>query len=372
MENKPNIDHNRTPHYDEDEIDLIALAKTLWAGRKTIIKTTIIFACIGLFVALTTPAQYTSTVVVKPILSDAKANISGSLGGLAAMAGINLGSSSASAEIHPTLYPKIVESYKFQKELMQTLIYVSELNKEVTFEKYYTEIYRPSILGYIKRYTIDLPAMFLKFLSSEKERSEYNIAFYRITEKDKELLKILSSQLDIIVDENDGSVSLYATMPENIQAAQVVEAMQSILQREVITHKMKKAKEDLAFIEDRFKEKKKEFEFAQNNLAKYRDANKNVSTAIALTEVERLESEYQLSFSVYSELAKQVEAQKIQVKENTPVFAVLQGAVVQIDRSSKSKIVIGFIWIVLGGVISISVVTLTSIVSKFKVKLKND
>ena len=255
---------------------------------------------------------------------------------------------------------------------MQTLIYVSELNKEVTFEKYYTEIYRPSILGYIKRYTIDLPAMFLKFLSSEKERSEYNIAFYRITEKDKELLKILSSQLDIIVDENDGSVSLYATMPENIQAAQVVEAMQSILQREVITHKMKKAKEDLAFIEDRFKEKKKEFEFAQNNLAKYRDANKNVSTAIALTEVERLESEYQLSFSVYSELAKQVEAQKIQVKENTPVFAVLQGAVVQIDRSSKSKIVIGFIWIVLGGVISISVVTLTSIVSKFKVKLKND
>ncbi len=78
-------------YIEEDEIDLIALAKTLWEGRKNIIKITLIFMGIGLFVALTTPAEYTSTVVVKPTLSDSKSKLGGSLGGLVTMAGINLG-----------------------------------------------------------------------------------------------------------------------------------------------------------------------------------------------------------------------------------------------------------------------------------------
>ena len=37
---------------EEDEIDLIAIAKTLWEGRKTIVKTTLIFMALGLFVAI--------------------------------------------------------------------------------------------------------------------------------------------------------------------------------------------------------------------------------------------------------------------------------------------------------------------------------
>ena len=44
----------------EDEIDLIALAKTLWGRRKEVVKITLIFVVVGLFVALTSPAEYTS------------------------------------------------------------------------------------------------------------------------------------------------------------------------------------------------------------------------------------------------------------------------------------------------------------------------
>mgnify|MGYP001250792817 CR=1 FL=1 len=122
-------------------------------------------------------------------------------------------------------------------------------------------------------------------------------------------------ELRVNVDVKQGFVSISASMPEGLQAAQMVLSAQNILQRKVIDHKLKKAEEDLAFIEERFEEKKTAFERAQENLAKYRDANKNVNTAIAQTEAQRLESEYQLAFSVYSELAKQVETQKIQVKE---------------------------------------------------------
>ena len=353
----------------EDQIDLIALAKTLWGGRKEVVKTTLIFMGVGLFVALTSPAEYTSTVVVKPTLSDSKSKISGSLGGLAAMAGINLGGGSSAAEIHPTLYPKIVESYSFQKELMQSSIYVEKLNSAVSFEKYYTEIHNPSVLNFVKKYTLELPRLILKSLKRKKETpsSDENI-FHTISETDKEMMKLLQEQLRVNVDEKQGFVSISASMPEGLQAAQMVLSAQNILQRKVIDHKLKKAEEDLGFIEERYNEKKKAFEQAQGNLAKYRDANKNVNTATAKTEAERLESEYQLAFSVYSELAKQVETQKIQVKENTPVFAVLQDAVVPLEKSNTSKIMTLAIWSFLGLFLGVAITFAKTFIADIKEK----
>mgnify|MGYP001156788859 CR=1 FL=1 len=149
-----NIPQKYSDH--ENEIDLIALAKTLWGGRKEVVKVTLIFIGIGLLAALTTPAEYTSTVLVKPTLSDSKSKLGGSLGGLAAMAGINVGGGSSAAEIQPSLYPKIVESYSFQKELMESPIYVKELNSEVSFKQYYTELHTLSLLQILKKYTLEL------------------------------------------------------------------------------------------------------------------------------------------------------------------------------------------------------------------------
>jgi LPS O-antigen subunit length determinant protein (WzzB/FepE family) len=337
MENKPNIDQHRTHHYEEDEIDLIALAKTLWEGRKTIIKATIIFVCIGLFVALTTPAQYTSSIVVKPILSDSKSSLGGSLGGLAAMAGITLPGSTSSSELHPTLYPQIVESYDFQKSLMKTKLKITGVKEEMTYEEYYLSHREPSVLENIKKYTLGLPGIIISSLKSKPAALDsYSHDLIAMTEDDLKLIGQLTEQISIEINEKGGYVALSSTMPEALSSTQMVIEAQSLLQEAIIAHKAKKAKEDLIFIEERFVEKKAEFDDAQQKLALYRDANRNVNTAIALTGVERLESEYALAFSVYSELAKQVETQKIQVKEDTPVFAVLQKAVIPFEESGTT------------------------------------
>ena len=226
----------------EDEIDLFALAKTLWAGRKEVVKITMMFMGIGLFVALTSPAEFTSTVVVKPTLSDSKSKLGGSLGGLAAIAGINLGGGSSAAEIHPSLYPKIVESYSFQKELMASTIYVKNLDSEVSFEQYYTELHTLSLLQLLKKYTLGLPRLILSSIKGKKEStgSAENV-FHTISETDKEMMKLLQKQLRVNVDEKQGFVSISAIMPEGLQAAQMVLSAQNILQRKVIDHKLKKA-----------------------------------------------------------------------------------------------------------------------------------
>ena len=362
-----NMPHKYSDH--EDEIDLVALAKTLWESRKNVIKTTLVFMGLGLFVALTSHAEYTSTVVVKPTLSDTRSKLGGSLGGIAAMAGINLGGISSVAEIHPTLYPKIVDSYGFQKELMQSSVYVEKINSVVSFEQYYTEFHTLSVLELLKKYTFGLPRLILSSIKrKEKAAISSQNVFHEISETDRDMMKLLQEKVQVNVDEKQGFVTISASMPNGLQAAQMVLSAQNILQRKVINHKLKKAEEDLSFIEERYNENKKAFERAQENLATYRDANRNVNTATAKTEAERLESEYQLTFSVYSELAKQVETQKIQVKENTPVFAVLQDAVVPLEKSSISKSMTLAIWSFLGLFMGVGITFAKTFIADIKEK----
>ncbi|NDV96095.1 chain-length determining protein, partial [Dysgonomonas sp. 521] len=73
---------------EEKEIDLMELAQKLWANKKFIIKVCLIGLVVGLIVAFSIPKEYTTTVVLMP---EAQSGSGGSMGSLAALAGINLG-----------------------------------------------------------------------------------------------------------------------------------------------------------------------------------------------------------------------------------------------------------------------------------------
>src|SRR5680860_56138 len=120
--------NNNSQLPEEDEIDLIALAKTGWEGRKTVIKMVLIFMALGLFIAIFSPKEFTASTTIVPA-SDSK-KIGGNLSGLASLAGINLGSMGGEGGISPTLYPQIVNSIPFQKELLQTPLTIDGQSKK--------------------------------------------------------------------------------------------------------------------------------------------------------------------------------------------------------------------------------------------------
>ena len=340
---------------EEDEIDLIAIAKTLWQGRKTIVKTTLIFMAVGLFVAIFSEKEYTASTTVVPQTSDSK--IGGNLEGLASLAGINLGSMSSGSEISPSLYPQIINSTPFQLEMLQTPLTIADQKEKITFEEYYKNHYRPSVLGYIKKYTIGLPGLVLKALKGEPEafilNEGYQSKLLAITQEEYKLVERLEEQLVLEVNLDDGFVTISANMPEAIASAELTLKAQELLQQYVISFKVKKSKEQLTFIQDRYGEKEKEFKAIQQKLALYRDQNRNVNSAIAQTTLKRLESEYDLAYGVYSELAKQLETQQIKVEQDTPVFTVLKPVSVPIEKSAPKKMNIVLLFIVLGGILGI-------------------
>ena len=79
---------------DDGEIDLRELFKAIWKGKWIIIATTLIFAVASVLYALSLPNTYKADALLAPAESSSGGGLSkmaGQLGGLAALAGVNLG-----------------------------------------------------------------------------------------------------------------------------------------------------------------------------------------------------------------------------------------------------------------------------------------
>jgi uncharacterized protein involved in exopolysaccharide biosynthesis len=360
-----------------DELDLIARLKTVWSGRRKIIKITFIFTFIGLFIAVFSEKEYTATTTIVPQTSGGK-SIGGNLGGLAAIAGIELGGSSSNdSGISPLLYPHILNSVPFQKELLNTPLTIDGYEKPVTFQEYYTNIYSPGLLSILKKYTVGLPGVIMNSVKGESTKKslkslDSSKQFLQINSKEKIIIDKLNKQISLLVKDKDGYVTLSSTMPEALNAAELNQNVQELLQKYVIDFKIKKSKNKLNFIKERFGEKEKVYKETQIKLATFQDKNKFMSSALAQNTLIRYQAEYDLAFEVYSQLAKQQEAQQIKVKEDTPVFTILEPVFIPNEKSNPKRLKIILSWAFLGFIFGVAFVFSKSYITQFMRKIRKD
>ena len=342
----------------EDEIDLVALAKSLWNGRRTIIRYTLIGAVLGLVIALLTPKEFTVTTTIVPQTGNNQASKLGGLSSLAAMAGFNLNDLNTSQSLSPMVYPRIVKSLPFQLELMETKFNCPGVQEPVSLFEYYTEYEKPGIFGALAKYTIGLPGVILKAVRPAPELTEPGAGgkLIAMTPEQEEIRKRLDKKISLDLNDKEGYLALSVTFRDAALTAQVAQKTQTMLQQYITKYKIEKAADQLRFVHDRYNEKKAEFEAAQKELALFRDRNKNVSTAMARTQEEQLLSQYNIAYSVYSELAKQLEQAQIQVKEDTPILTIIDPVRIPIEKSKPNRPLILIIWIFLGGIIGTGVV----------------
>jgi len=341
---------------DPDEIDLIALVKTAWKGRKTITWFLIIFAVFGVLLAHFSPVEYSAKTILVPQIQSK----SSGLGGLAVLAGINLPSvDQGGSELSPSVYPQIVKSITFQKEIMYTPFTWEGIKEPISLIAYYKDYYRPGPIPALKKYTIGLPGVLIGLIKGKNQSNTVSTpakeddGMVPLSKPEKGLRGFLDAKLTLEINSKEGYIQLMANAPEAKAAAQMALKAQRLLQAKITEYKIDKAKQNLDFIQELFKEKKKDFENAQDRLARFRDRNLNLGSAMARTEEESLQSEYQIAFSVYNEVAKQLENAKIKVKEDTPVFAIIEPVSVPLSKAKPEKVKIIIIWIFLGGIIGI-------------------
>ncbi len=339
---------------NEDEIDLIELTKKIYLEKKFILKISILAALFGVIYALFQPNEFTSSTTFIPQLSSGVKTGGSSLGGLASLAGINLGGMESSSEFPPSLYPQVVNGIPFKIDLLSATI---NLNGEEILVKDYFSNQGSSlnILGTIKKYTIGLPSLLLgSFNAQDVVLSKSEI--YLVTQEDEELFKIVSKALSLSINDKEGFITISFTDNEKNIAAQITQIAQTLLQKKIIEFKNQSSSEMLDFAMKQYDEKKNSYEKLQDERAVFVDKNINISSSLFQNKLSRIESEVNISSSIVQQLASQVEQAKLQVNKDTPVFTTIQPVTIPFEKSAPKRSLIVIVFLFLGLVFSIGYV----------------
>lgn len=342
------MNESQNRQIEEDEIDLIELFKKVYNEKKLIFKATLFVVVLGIFYALFQPNEFTSTTTFIPQLSSGVKTGGSSLGGLASLAGINLGSLESSSEFPPSLYPQVVNGIPFKIDLLSSNINLND--REILVKDYFSNQGSSlNILGTIKKYTIGLPSLLMgSFNAQDVAPSKSEI--YSVSQEDSALFKTISGALSLSINDKEGFITISFTDSNKNIAAQITQIAQTLLQKKIIEFKNQSSKEMLDFAMKQYDEKKTSYEKLQDERAVFVDKNINISSSLFQNKLSRIESEVNISASIVQQLASQVEQAKLQVNKDTPVFTTIQPVTIPFKRSApkRSQIVIifGFLGII--------------------------
>ena len=353
------MDENRNynlPEEEEEGIDIMALVRQLWDGRKTIIIVTCVFIALGLVAALTMKRTYTVNSLMVPQMNSKN---NSQLSSLAALAGVDMGMDLSAKDLSPLVYPQIVSSVPFRKELLYTPLHYAKADSAVSTYTYYTEILKPSFMSKVKKYTIGLPFTILGALKKEKPdivlpssgSADDSPKPVILTKKEVKLIAFIGKCVNLSVDKKEGTIALSVIGSEPLQTAELALKAQNLLQTEITRFRTEKAQRDLDYIQERYNESKKEAESLQASLAAVRDRSQGMIGSRADLQRERLQARYNVANAVYIDMAKQLEQAKLQVKRDTPVLAVVQPVTVP-DKPSNSRAKKLVVWTFLGFVLA--------------------
>ncbi|WP_289054458.1 Wzz/FepE/Etk N-terminal domain-containing protein [Carboxylicivirga marina] len=340
-----------------DEIDLIALVKTIWNGRKTIYYSVGLAVFIGLVITFTSPVKYQAYCTLIP--SKEKKGGMGNLGALAGIAGINLGAMMGQSSGIPTvIYPQVVNSYSFKKEMVHQKFHFAEYTEPISLYEYALADTVESFGSKVIKYTIRLPWTIKNALSAseieEKELPDYGVL--NLSEEELRAMAAVEEVIKIEVDNKTGLISVSAEVVEPVLVAQLVHKAVELLQNYVIRYKTKQAREHLEFIQGQYNKKKDAYEQAQRALYEYKDQHRNMVSERVNLEFQRLSDEYEMSSTVFKGLAQQLEQAKIAVNEQTPAFTILEPAKVPIEKSAPKKKIILVVSVFLGGFVGLGLI----------------
>ena len=296
--------------------------------------------------SLTIKNTYTSSTTFVPQLSSESSSSSSSLSGLASLAGINLDGlvgSEGNTTIPPTLYPEILKSTDFQLELLDNQI--NTISGNYNLRQYLKT--KNNIIQQSSDFILNIPYKFFSLFSRSNvmENEINNSNIYNITKEDDKLFKMISSKLILTLNDKEGFISLSFSDENKYVAAEVAKISQEILQRKIIEFKIKSSRELLEFSKNQYNLRKVEFENLQDQLAKFKDENLNITSSLYLNKLDRLESELNISETVVQQLATQVEQAKLQVNKDTPVFTVINAVTIPHKKSKPNRTLLVLIFL---------------------------
>lgn len=336
------------PENDEITINWMNILRRIYAIRKILYKAAGVGVILGIIIALSIPKQYTVTVTLSPEMNGDKTS------GLASLASSFLGggtSNSSNDALNVTLAPNIVSSTPFVLDLFDTRVQTLDGEQDTALVAYLDEQKQPW-WGYIKA-APSLAIGAIKSLFTEEDDTISKLNPFQLTEKEATKVEGLRKAITADVDKKTAMTTITVTLQDPKVTAIVADSVVAKLQQYIIDYRIKKAKEDCAYLEELYHERQQEYYDAQSKYAHYFDTNRNIAFQSVRAEQERLQNDMNLAYQVYSQVAQQLQVARAKIQEEKPVFAVVEPATVPLEPSGTSRKII-LIGIVLFSICSTS------------------
>ena len=311
------------------------LVSKLWKKRMMIIKWCVVGAVIGLVVGFSIPKTYSASVTLAPETQQKSSNLSG----MASMLGVNLSNSVDAISVD--MFPDVVHSTPFivdlfdlpvQFERKDSTINTTLLDYMKNYQKSAWWSYVMNVPFRVLGWCIDLFTPDNEIVEVTAERNPTNLS-----KDEREVAKFFAENIAVNIDKKTGKTSMSLLMQDPLVVAQVMEAVTENLKEYMSNYRTSKARQDVENLSLICEERKADYYKAQQAYAKFVDANKNVILQSAQAERERLQQEMNLSYQVYSQVASQLEASRIEEQQAKPVFTIINPVMVPIRKAAPSK-----------------------------------
>ncbi len=297
---------------------------------------TFVIACIF---TLGLPNYYKCMVALAP-----EAGGGSSISGLVSLAstfGVNLGNSSNNSgdAITPDLYPDLMNSVDFRTSMFDVKIKMDNNNRVMT---YYDYLDKEQKIPWWSKAQKAFWALFKD--ESHSEESKDSVNPFRLTPEQLSIANAVGDCIECKINNKTGVISIIVTDQDPLVAATLADSVKARLQDFLTDYRTKKARHDLAYIENLYKEARINYDHACDVYAAYVDANQDVVLESVKQKQTKLENEMQLLFNNYNAISAQLLAAKAKVQEETPAFTTLQNATVPLRKTGPKRSLIVLIF----------------------------
>lgn len=329
------LTQNQVPVTDSsnsDVISLIDLILILWKGKYIITACTVIAAVLGIIYAFIATENFSTSTTF--ILKTKGSDGGGSLGQLAAMAGINIGSNN---NVDPSDYlDKIIQDKEFIAKL---------------YEKEW----------FFKGDSLPLEQVYEVELDTTVNNPEYVFFMKKIETIRK------GNVLSISKDAKTGILTLTSNAPDPQLAYDLNLFTINYISNYIRNSLKTQAKEKRVFIEGRIKETKEELAKTENALAEFKERNlASIAPKVALEEG-RLMRNVTLNQEIYIQFQKQYELTRIEELDDQALVQVVKNPEISIARSKPKRKVIVIFALFIGVFSGIIFVFFINVLNKYKI-----
>lgn len=319
---------------EQEKIDIINLFNKIWSRKWFVVKGGVIGIIIGLIIAFSIPKSYKTKV---EFITSSKSPQKDGVNALASLARINIGSDVTDV-LSPELYNNVLMSTSFVKELLEVNVKDESQDINTTLYNYYYEYQKSAWWNYI----IKAPNYLRKAIKKKEEVTE-SIASnkYYISKEERKIIEQLQLSFSLKNDDKTG-VSVFEYIAQSpVITAFVADTIVSKLQEYIIKERTKKAKIDFLNTQKLYEQSKDNYSKLLNDYAQFVDENKNIISAKYEVNRKHKEDEMSLAYSVYNQMAQQLQLAQIEVQNDTPTFTIIQPSTIPIyPEVSKTKILI--------------------------------